>query len=62
MREISQEEVNEVGGGFISCSMLPMPVSYICAGAVAAFGLATLLISVDTNAGSTTNLSDVTAP
>jgi hypothetical protein len=62
MKEIDPQDVGEVGGGFINCSMLPAPANFVCTGGVAGFGLAALLISLDANAGSTTNLSDVTAP
>jgi hypothetical protein len=61
MKELSATDVGEVSGGFISCGMLPPPAAFVCGAAVAGFSLAALLISTDTNAGSTTNLSDITA-
>lgn len=62
MKEINNSEVAEVQGGLISCGMLPQPWSFVCHSAVAGAGLVSLLMSTDSNAGSTTNLSDVTAP
>lgn len=59
MKEISDVEVRAVGGGFINCSTLPPPISYVCQVAAAGAALAAALIATDSNAGSTTNLSDV---
>jgi hypothetical protein len=62
MKELSATDVGDVSGGFISCGMLPGPVGWVCQAVVAIGSFSALLISTDTNAGSTTNLSDLTAP
>ena len=62
MREINGTEVAEVNGGLLACSMLPPPANFVCSAAVAGIGMVAFLMSTDSNAGSTTNLSEVTAP
>lgn len=62
MKKISETDVCEVGGGFLSCSTLPPPANFVCHVGVAGVGLTLALLATDSNLGSTTNLSDVTAP